>query len=343
MTLLTAAVVSGCSGSDAPTVVPGSTSSATSTPTLGPSAQPSPSPSPTASSPATRPAGALCGWLRTPPKRYQHVIWIWFENKSAGTVIGSSHAPYFNQVAAKCALATNFHNVSHPSLPNYLAATSGRTGGVASDCSPAACSSSSRSIFRQLEIAGLTWKAYAESMPSGCAHYDADPYAVKHNPPPYYRDIAPTCRRNNLPLDDATTGLGHDLAHDSLPNFAFVTPNLCNDMHDCSVSTGDSWMKKWLTRIADSRAYDSGRTAIFLTFDEGTGGGHGEDCATPANNDSSCLIATYALGPAVRPGARIATRLTHYSMLRSTESMLGLTSYLGNAATAPDLRAPFHL
>jgi hypothetical protein len=82
-----------------------------------------------------------------------------------------------------------------------------------------------------------------------------------------------------------------------------------------------------------------------VTFDEGTGGSstHGEDCASPSNNDLSCLIATYVLGPSVKPGTRVAARLTQYSMLRATESMLGLKNFLGNAATSPGMRKAFRI
>jgi phospholipase C len=145
-------------------------------------------------------------------------------------------------------------------------------------------------------------------------------------------------------MGDTTGGnLATDLANNALPNFAFLAPNLCNDMHDCSVSTGDAWLKKWLTKIVASPAYSNGTTAVLVSFDEGSGGTHGEDCASTSNNDNSCLIATYVLGPAVKAGTRVATRLTHYSALRATESMLGLTTYLGNAATAPSMRTPFRL
>src|SRR5436190_8441597 len=248
------------------------------------------SPSGSAPSAGQRPVGEMCGWARTPPARYQHVIWIWFENHSYNKVVGSSSAPYLNNtVSAKCALATNFHNVSHPSLPNYLGATSGRTDGVDRDCSPSACSSTSRSIFRQLELAGMSWKGYAESMPRNCAIYDSKPYAARHNPPVYYTDVKSTCPANDVPIGDQSAGnLSSDLAHNTLPNFAFVTPNLCNDMHSCSVQTGDDWLKAWLPMLVNSQAYNSGKTAIFVTFDEGGGGSHGENCADPSNTDGSC-------------------------------------------------------
>jgi phospholipase C len=287
----------------------------------------------------------MCGWVQTPPARYQHVIWIWFENHSYNKVVGSSSAPYLNTtVGAKCGLATNFHNVSHPSLPNYLAATSGRTDGVDRDCSPASCSSTSRSIFRQLELAGMSWKGYAESMPRNCAIYDTKPYAARHNPPVYYTDVKSTCPANDVPIGDQSGGnLSRDLAQNTLPSFAFVTPNLCSDMHSCSVRTGDDWLKTWLPMLVNSPAYNSGKTAIFVTFDEGGGGSHGENCADPSNTDESCHIPTWVLGPAVRPGARVGTWLSHYSMLRTTEALLGLKTFLGDAATAPGMRQPFRL
>jgi hypothetical protein len=292
----------------------------------------------------TRPADKLCGWTSSPPTRYQHVIWIWFENKSSGRVVGSSAAPYFNLLGKDCGYAANFHNISHPSLPNYLGATSGRTDGVARDCSPASCSSTSPSLFKQLQNAGLTWKGYAESMPRNCAIYDTPPYAARHNPPVYYLDVKNSCHTYDVPLGSPTSGnMVNDLTHNTLPNFSFITPNLCNDMHNCSVSTGDSWLKMWLTRIVASSAYSSGQTAIFVTFDEGGGGFHGEDCASSSNNDKSCLIATYVMGPAVPAGLQVSTRLTHYSMLRTTEALLGLKTFLGDAATATAMRQPFHL
>jgi phospholipase C len=292
----------------------------------------------------SRPSNKLCGWS-APPSRYQHVIWIWFENHSYGKIVGSSSAPYMNNtLGTQCGLATNFHNISHPSLPNYLGATSGLTNGLDRDCAPSSCSSSSRSIFKQLEQAGLTWKGYAESMTHNCAIYDTSPYAVRHNPPPYYTDVKATCPTKDVPLGAAADGnFARDLANDTLPSFAFVAPNLCNDMHDCSVSTGDAWLKTWLTKVVNAPAYNAGNTAVFVTFDEGGGGTHGEDCASPSNNDETCHVATYVLGPAVPAGARVSTRFTHYSMLRSTESMLGLTTFLGNAATATGMRQSFHL
>ena len=100
--------------------------------------------------------------------------------------MGSSSAPYFNSIASECGAATNYHNLTHPSLPNYVAATSGIASlePFYSDCSPSnECSSSAPSIFGQ----GETWKAYEESMSSNCDPSNSGDYAVRHNPPPTSR------------------------------------------------------------------------------------------------------------------------------------------------------------
>ena len=112
-----------------------------------------------------------CGTLPVSATHYTHVIWVWMENHSYSTIIGSTKAPYINSLANECGLATNYHNISHPSLPNYVAATSGLPySGIAqfkSDCNPSAqCSTSAPSIFGQ----GESWKAYEENMPSNSAH-----------------------------------------------------------------------------------------------------------------------------------------------------------------------------
>ena len=100
------------------------------------------------------------------PATYRHVIWIWMENHRYDEIIGSNEAPFTNQLAAACGLATNFHNITHPSLPNYIAATSGGTQGISDDCQPSECSRRVQSLFGQLQAAGMTWMAYDESMPA---------------------------------------------------------------------------------------------------------------------------------------------------------------------------------
>ncbi|MDX6287805.1 MAG: phosphatidylinositol-3-phosphatase [Frankiales bacterium] len=277
----------------------------------------------------------MCG-LSSPPATYQHVIWIWFENHSYGSIVGSPQAPYINSLGTKCVLFTNFYTETHPSLPDYIAATSGSTQGLARDCAPNGCPITAPSLFHEVEVAGKTWKGYAESMPRNCAPYDTKPYAVRHNPPPYYSDIKATCPTRDVPLGTPTSGaLATDLANSTLPSFAFIAPNLCSDMHDCSVATGDAWLKSWLNAIVASQTYRNGKTAVFVTWDEGTGGTHGQDCFT--TQDESCHVATYLVASAAPRGLHYAGRLSHYSMLYATENMLGLP-HLRPATAGPDLR-----
>jgi len=288
-------------------------------------------------SPATAVAGP-CGSVAVPPA-YRHVVWIWMENHSYGDIIGNkAQAPYLNALASECGLATNYHNVSHPSLPNYLAATSGSgRDGLPFlswlDCGPSvACDTSAASIFGQ----GETWKAYQESMPSNCARSNSGQYAVRHNPPPYYEKLS-GCASRDVPYAQ----LGTDLAANALPAFSFVTPNLIHDMHDGSIAQGDSWLARHLPALLNSAAYKSGTTAIFITWDEGSGGHQIENCATKTS-DASCHVATIVVSPSTRAGTRSGILFNHYSLLGTAEQLLGLPR-LNQASSYPTMTAAFHL
>jgi phosphatidylinositol-3-phosphatase len=302
-------------------------------------------------------AGGECGALSslTPPVTYTHVIWIWMENKSYRSIVGNASAPYLNStVAPDCGVATNYFNVTHPSLPNYLAATSGNTNNIATDCSPTRCPDGNPSIFGQLSAAGKTWRAYQESMPTNCdkSGYPstAPLYTPRHNPPVYYTDAATLCVTADVRMGDSTTGsFAVDLANGTLPDFSFVTPNLTDDMHSGTnqVANGDAWLSQWLPQIIASPGYSAGTTAVFITWDEGTGptsattNFKGEDCTTTLT-DKSCHVATFVISPYTAPGTKSATYFNHYSLLRTTENMLGLPP-LDQAANATTMRTDFHL
>ena len=243
------------------------------------------------------------------------------ENESYDAIVGSRSAPYLTHLARACGLATNYTAIAHPSLPNYLAATSGETWGVTDDGPPAAHPIRYPSIFSQVAAAGKTWRSYEESMPSNCDQSSAGEYAVKHNPPAYYTAIRADCARWDVPLSA--------LRVNRLPAFSFVTPNLCNDMHDCSVATGDRWLARFVPSLLSSRPYRSGSTVVFITFDEGT--------------DAANHVATIVVSPTTRPGTRSAVRFDHYALLKTTEQLLGLRDDLGHAVNARSMRAAFHL
>jgi hypothetical protein len=286
---------------------------------------------------ATSWAGPTCGTQPTPPATYAHVVWIWMENHSYEAIVGSPEAPYVNGLIADCGLATNYHNVTHPSLPNYIAATSGLTRRIVrrhfrSDCDPGgSCRTSADSLFSQ----ATTWRAYEEAMPSNCLGQDANPYAVRHNPPPYFTSLA-GCATNDVPY----TELAADLQADTLPAFAFVTPDLCHDTHDCSIGTGDDWLAAELPKILASPAYQSGTTAVLITWDEGEGG-RSHRCESNTR-DVGCQVATVVVSPSTPAGTTSAQLFNHYGLLRTTEEMLGIP-LLGEAARAASLRAPFNL
>ena len=262
-------------------------------------------------------AAGPCGTVATPPRTYEHVVWVVMENKAYSQIIGSNRAPYINTLSHQCGSASRFFAETHPSLPNYIAMTSGSTHGIADDNDPSAHRLAGASIFSQL---GSGWRSLQESMPSDCLLRNSGEYAVRHNPAAYYTAIRSACPSHDVPLG-------------SRPNlsarFSFVTPNLCHDMHDCSVKDGDAWLSTWLPKLFAGSQYRAGRTAVFLTWDE--------DDRSADNH-----IATLVLAPSVRAGTASSTKFDHYSMLRTTEQLLGL-GFLGKAATATGMRGAFNL
>jgi phosphatidylinositol-3-phosphatase len=288
------------------------------------------------SAPRHVPASSPCGKLRKPPHSYRHVVWVWMENHSYNTIIRARQAPYINKLATRCGLATNYHNISHPSLPNYIAATSGLGyAGIAKftpDCNPVTgCTTSARSIFSQ----GETWKAYEQSMPSNCATADSREYAVRHNPPPYYTRLK-RCSSFDVPY----SRLAADLSRGKLPAFSFITPNLINDMHDGTIADGDKWLAANLPKIFNSPEYRNGSTVVFVTWDEGEGGSS-QKCATNTT-DVGCHVATIVISPSTVPGTRSARLFSHYSLLGTAEQLLHLPR-LGRAASFPTMTAAFRL
>jgi phospholipase C len=266
-----------------------------------------------AATPATAPSGAS-GAL-------QHVVVIVDENKPATNIIGNSQAPYLNALASQYARASRYSAITHPSLPNYLALTSGTTGGITSDCPPGgSCLVTTPNLADSLAKAGLSWRMYAESMPKPCDAANAGDYAVKHNPFLYYPSVtrdAALCAQHVVPFTQFATDLA---AASGLPAFSFISPNLCNDMHDCSVATGDAWLAREVPAILASPAFADQRSLLMITFDEGDS----------ADNVVACVFA----GPAAKRGFVSTRPYTHYSLLRTVENGFGLTPLTGDDAAA---------
>jgi phosphatidylinositol-3-phosphatase len=263
-------------------------------------------------------AAAGCGGSAHAP-HFTHVVVIVFENRSATSIVGNPAAPTFNALARRYARLVKYDAVAHPSLPNYLALVSGSTHGITSDCT--GCVVRGPNLADALARAGKTWKTYAEDLPRpGYTGPSVGLYKRAHDPFVYFRDVAasPDLRDHLVPF----TQLGRDLASDRLPDFSLLIPNLCHDMHNCPVRTGDDWLKAQIPRLLHSPELRGG--VVFVVFDEGAktdhrgGGGH---------------IGAIALGPTVQPGSTFTKRTGHYGLLRTIEDGLGLPR-LGKSRTA---------
>jgi phosphatidylinositol-3-phosphatase len=280
--------------------------------------------------------GAPCGTMARTATHYSHVIWIWMENNPYTSIVGNPTAPYINFLASECGVATDYHNITHPSLPNYIAATSGLPyAGISQfrgDCNVSAtCSTSAPSIFGQ----GETWKSYEENMPSNCFNGNTSLYAIRHNPAPYYTSLS-GCASDDVPYSQ----LSSDLAGGTLPAFSFITPNLIDDMHNGTVADGDTWLMQNLPAITSSSEYTSGTTAVFITWDEGEDGTSNQ-CA---NNytDVGCHVATLVVSPSTVPGTQSMTFFNHYSLLATAEKLLHLPA-LNQAAGYGNMVSAFNL
>jgi hypothetical protein len=242
-----------------------------------------------------------------------------------------SQMPYLFGLSEKYGYASHWSAITHPSLPNYLAVAGGSTFGVTDDRDPAVHSAnvgSARSVFDQALDAGKTARTYAESMPSPCSLRNfpagAPSYAVRHNPWTYFAASRSRCRSNDVPLSrfaDATRS-------NSLPNVAFLIPNLCHDAHNCSLAKADAFLRTTLPDALSSRDFTSGHLVVVVTADE--------DDRSSGNTVLTSVLSTRLSHKVV------TTPLTHYSLSRYLSQVLGVAP-LRHARSAPGMRAAFGL
>ena len=245
-----------------------------------------------------------CGGSPTPSKAPRNVFLIAMENHTPDQALSGE---FMASLAAKNGVAQNYHAITHPSVPNYLAMTSGSTWGVTDDSYhqlPKA------DLGTQLTKAGVSWRAYMEGMQSGHCLDSPAPYDPGHNPFAFYGG---QCPPNVVPHDL----LAADLAG-SAPRFVWITPDACHDTHNCDVSVGDEWLRQEVALITGSKAWKSGGV-LFVTYDE-------DDYAE--DNRVLMIVAT------PNQGHRTSTRsYTHYSLLATIEDLLGV-GRLGEARSA---------
>jgi len=268
----------------------------------------------------------------TPPigSPFDYLVVILMENKAFNSI--NSNAAYLNQLASSYSLATRYTAVDHPSLSNYLALSAADTfgcggyDGAPNSNSCTATAWNSQNIVDRIESASLTWKAYMESMPSNCYNQNSGNYVVRHDPFVYYNDIVTNQARCNriLPATASTdVELINDLGSPSTAsNFMWLTPNICNDMHDCSIVIGDNYLSQVVPKILRSNIFQMQKAALLITFDEGT-------ATSPSD-----LVYTVWAGPVVKRSYQSSVAYSHYSVARTIESAWNLPTLTTNDASA---------
>jgi phosphatidylinositol-3-phosphatase len=299
---------------------------------------------------------------------FNYVVVITLENQGIADIINSSMAPFMNQLASSYGLATNYTGIDHPSLPNYLALVSGQSFSSWSkaDCSPnPGCNAgNAANLVDSLESRGLTWKAYMEDYPSNCGSQCSNggcflgdtgtgAYVARHDPFVYFNDIVNNTDRcaKIVPANSAGHGGPDDLFLSDLAsprtasNLMWLTPNLCDDMHDscnglnnqtdtgsCGSSSqcvpqGDSYLAHLVPNILTSNLFTHQKAALFITFDEGNG-------YCPIDGSSrDCVYAVWA-GPAVKTSFKSSASFNHYSFLSTLETVWNLQPLTSNDANA---------
>ena len=243
--------------------------------------------------------------------RFDHVVLVVEENHSFSQIIGpSTGAPYINNtLAAGGALFTQSFAIEHPSEPNYLDLFSGANQGVTDDSCPHTFSTANEGA--QLIAANLTFTGYSEDLPAvGSTVCTSGNYARKHNPWVNFSNVPAA---DNVPFTSFPSAANFA----SLPTVSWVVPNLCNDMHDCSVATGDTWLQNNIDAYAQwAKTHNS---LLIVTWDED-------------NGSMGNQIPTIFYGAGVKTG-QFAEHVDHFRVLRTMEDMYGLP-YAGAAASS---------
>ncbi len=290
---------------------------------------------------ATPTARATSTSTPTPAKTHnniQTVFLIVMENHNWSDIFNSSSAPYINKtLLPQASYATQYYNPPgiHPSEPNYLWLEAGTNFGINNDSDPGDNHQGTKDhLVTYLNNAGFTWKAYEEGI-SGtqCPLSSSGLYGAKHNPMVFFDDVTNTndpnsayCIAHERPFSE----LQSDLKNNTVAQYNFIAPDLCNDMHNSSgcqtpdsVKNGDKWLSEQVPMIMASKAYQQGGV-IFITWDESQNGDH--------------PIGLIVLSPFAKGGGYSnSIHYTHSSTLRTIEEIFNLTKFLGDASKATDL------
>ena len=256
--------------------------------------------------------------------RFAHVFIVVEENANYSDVIGNPSMPYLNGLANQYGLASNYFANLHPSIPNYFELTTGKTLTIIDSLTPQFFAPSDDNVVRELLAAGKTWKSYAEDLPSvSYTGGDSGKYAVRHNPLAYMTDVQNNSvqSQNLVPFSQFPA----DLPTANLPDYSFIVPNLCNDAHDCPLSTADTWLRNNIDPLIKSPEFQKDGLLI-IVFDEANdldltaGGGH---------------VAAVIVSPFAKSGYKSVAFYQHQSVLRLMLEALGVSKLPGDAASAP--------
>lgn len=272
----------------------------------------------TGNQPITKPTPTAPALAAVPA--FDHIYVIVMENKEEGSIVGNPDAPYLNQLIHQHGLATNYTAVTHPSQPNYIALWSGSTQGVLDD---GVHRVEAQHLGDQIENAGKSWKVFAQNLPvvdsagnpicfTGAAASNGPDgpgtYARKHEPAITFVNVS----NNTSRCEAHITDFSH--FDPAAANLELIIPNLCNDMHDCGVKTGDSWLQSWLpSHILNTSTWSNSNSALFITWDEGSG-----------NTGGGGKVATIVVSKQTLAGFTSDVPHNHYSLLRTIEQAWGL-------------------
>jgi acid phosphatase len=262
-----------------------------------------------------------------PTGLFGHIAVVVEENTNYSSVTSSS-MPYLSGLMTQYGLATQYYANTHPSIGNYLTLTTGQVLTNNDSETPSAFPVSADNVVRELVAAGKSWKAYAESLPSvgylgGDTTSGGGQYYVRHVPVAYFTDVQNSSaqRQNLVPF----TQLPQDLSKGNLPNYSFITPNGCDDAHDCSLSTADNWLKNNIDPLIKNAVFQKDGLLI-VVFDE----------SSNDNTNGGGRVVCTLISPAFsKLGYQSITIYQHQSLLRLTLEGLGVTVLPGAASSAP--------
>jgi len=265
---------------------------------------------------------SVSGFSQTLPT-FKHVFIVLEENHNYSSVIGKPSMPYLNSLANTYGLATQYYANTHPSIGNYFMLT---TGQIITNNDDYSGTVTADNVVRHLLTAGKTWKAYEEDLPhAGYVKRDVANYARRHCPLSYFSDVINSKVQilNLVPFTQFAT----DLANGNFPDYSFITPNLCNDAHNCSLATADAWLKKNIAPLIQSSTFQDGGLLI-IVFDE----------SASDNTHGGGRVAWVAVSPQFSNGGyKSATLYQHQNTLRLMMQGLGLTTYPGKAKLAANM------